>query len=82
MQYRVSVYVMYRSLLWMRFGLVQILKFDGGETSEVTFLEKDDQGRHLSSLIIHKVSQVTSASSFTYIQYIYYMKLKYITLLS
>ena len=33
----------------------QILKFDGGETSAVPYLERDGQGRHLSSLRVDDI---------------------------
>ena len=33
----------------------QILKFDGGETSEVPYLTRDNKGRHLSTLTIDNI---------------------------
>ena len=35
--------------------LSQILKFDGGETSLVPYLERDVEGRHLSMLTVDSV---------------------------
>ena len=56
-----------RSLPGKRFGFcdtffgskfandLQILKFDGGETSAVPYLERDSAGRHLSSLSVDDI---------------------------
>ena len=34
---------------------MQILKFEGGETSPLPYLERDQEGRHLSRLVIKAV---------------------------
>ena len=40
------------------------MKFDGGETSEVPYLTRDNKGRHLSTLTIDNI-QLSDSGEFT-----------------
>ena len=45
-------------------NIVQILKFDGGETSAVKYLSRDSSGNHVSSLVIEDI-QMGDSGEFT-----------------
>jgi len=49
-------------IIWQRDD--KILKFDGGETSEVPYLTRDNKGRHMSTLTIDNI-QLTDSGEYT-----------------